>query len=732
MGTPLQVLIVEDVEDDALLVVRELERGDYDITFQRVDTRETMTSALEEHEWDVVIADYSMPYFNAPDALALLKKHARDVPFIVVSGSIGEDVAVGMMKAGAHDYLLKGNLKRLVPAVDRELREVAKRRKGQKAEEEAMRERNRAQTYLDIADVILVAVGADEIVSMINRRGSEILGCDVGEIVGKNWFDIFLPDEKRDEVRAIFRGLMAGETAPLKHIGYPVLTADGVQRMISWHNTLLRDEGGKVSGALSSGLDITEQNQAKEALEASEVRYRQIVENANEAIIVVQDGIFKFFNPKVTELIGFSEEELAAKPFSELIHPDDRDMVVERHVRRLQGETPPNVYDFRVVDERGHIRWVQINAVSINWEGKPATLNFIVDVTQRKRAEAALRDSEEFSSSLLANCPTPMLVINPDTSLKYANPALEALTGFTSERLIGTVAPYPWWIDQMLPKYFADLREAMTSGVEKLEQVYCKRDGERFWVEVTCMPVRANGELKYCLAAWVDVTERMMAEAQIRQSEAKFRNIINRSADAIVVVSKDAKVQFANPAAELLFGRRANELMGQHFGLPMVAGGKSEIDIVRRQGGQSTAEMRVVQMEWEGQNAYLALLRDITQRKELDRMKTEFILNVSHELRTPLTIIRETVAQLLDGLLGETTEEQQAMFRPCMADIDRLARIINSLLDISRIEARKLALRREKVDIVQIARDVASSFSPGAKEKGLELRVNQPDQVIDV
>ena len=142
MTTPLRVLIVEDSEDDASLLLRALRRGGYEPICRQVDTREAMASALEEQEWEIVIADYSMPSFSGLAALSLLRAKGLDLPFIVVSGAIGEELAVEAMKAGAHDYVMKGNLHRLIPAIERELREAAMRREHRLAEE-ARRESDR-------------------------------------------------------------------------------------------------------------------------------------------------------------------------------------------------------------------------------------------------------------------------------------------------------------------------------------------------------------------------------------------------------------------------------------------------------------------------------------------------------------------------------------------------------------------------------------------------------------
>src|SRR5258706_3402158 len=126
-GHPLKVLIVEDREDDALLNVRELNRAGYASTWTRVETRADLMTALDQGPWDLILSDYSMPEFSAPEAFTLVKERGLDVPFIIVSGTVGEDVAVEAMRAGVHDYVLKGALARLVPAVERELREAARR-----------------------------------------------------------------------------------------------------------------------------------------------------------------------------------------------------------------------------------------------------------------------------------------------------------------------------------------------------------------------------------------------------------------------------------------------------------------------------------------------------------------------------------------------------------------------------------------------------------------------------
>jgi PAS domain S-box-containing protein len=141
--------------------------------------------------------------------------------------------------------------------------------------------------------------------------------------------------------------------------------------------------------------ELAERKRVQEALRTSEEEYRQVVENANEAIVVAQDGTLKFFNPKAVEIAGFSPEELSSMSFADLIHPDDREMAVGRHVKMVRGEQLPGVYTFRMVDKQGDVKWLEVNAVVMDWEGRPATLNFLSDVTERIQAEEALKQYSE-------------------------------------------------------------------------------------------------------------------------------------------------------------------------------------------------------------------------------------------------------------------------------------------------------------------------------------------------
>ncbi|MDA8084677.1 MAG: GAF domain-containing protein [Nitrospiraceae bacterium] len=180
---PLRVLIVEDSEDDALLLLRELRRGGYDPVYERVDAAGAMKAAFLHGQWDIVISDYMMPGFRGLAALEVMKKAGLDLPFIIVSGNIGEDIAVAAMRAGAHDYIIKGNLTRLVPAIERELREAGVRRERREAEAALRDSEIRYRSLFEnSADAVIMATGDGKILS-VNRAACDALQMTEEEII---------------------------------------------------------------------------------------------------------------------------------------------------------------------------------------------------------------------------------------------------------------------------------------------------------------------------------------------------------------------------------------------------------------------------------------------------------------------------------------------------------------------------------------------------------------------
>lgn len=257
----LRVLIVEDFEDDALLMVRELARNGYHVDFLRVDSPESMAAALRSRSWDIVLSDHSMPRFNAPAALAVLKECGLDLPFIIVSGSIGEDQAVAVMKAGASDYLRKDNLVRLVPVVEREIREADIRKARSTAEQALRKSEALYRTLVNTSPDAILVTDLETRIRMVNPRAMKILGWEASEdLLGRKWLEIF-PPAQAPLIRQAVAAARKNGRLEISELGIP--HPSGSTLLAELSGALLADGEGKPDAILFVLHDITARRNAE-------------------------------------------------------------------------------------------------------------------------------------------------------------------------------------------------------------------------------------------------------------------------------------------------------------------------------------------------------------------------------------------------------------------------------------------------------------------------------------
>ena len=298
---PLRILIVEDSEDDTQLLLHELRRGGYDPMHERVDSAAAMEQALAGQQWDMVIADYSIPNFNSMAALALLKERGLDLPFIIVSGAITEETAVATMKAGAHDYLLKGNLKRLIPAIERELREAKSRRERRRAEEALRESEKRLQAILDNSPALIFLKNTEGRYLYVNPQFANLTPLTREQILGKTDDEIFLPAHAAAFRANDLKVLQAGVALEFEEVADQ---QDGPHTSIV-SKFPLRNAEGKVYAICGIATDITE----RKSLEA-QLRQSQKM----EAVGQLAGGIAHDFNNLLTVINGYSELMLLSLP----------------------------------------------------------------------------------------------------------------------------------------------------------------------------------------------------------------------------------------------------------------------------------------------------------------------------------------------------------------------------------------------------------------------------------
>ncbi len=266
MSGKIRLLLVEDSETDAELLLHQLEKGGFTVSHKRVQTAEDMKRALRQDKWDIVISDFVMPEFDGLSAWKTMRKSGLDLPFIIVSGKIGEDAAVDAMRSGVHDYIMKSNMKRLIPAVQRELADAEIRRKHNAAEEERRR---------------------------------------------------------------------------------------------------------------------------------LEAQYRLVVENATEGIAVIQDEKFVFINPIIARILDKPPKEVLGSRVDSYVYEEDKDRIMKLHrFRTKSGRDNIGPENFRIWSGEKTIKWIEVRAVSIIWEGKSASLNFMTDITERKATENLLLETK--------------------------------------------------------------------------------------------------------------------------------------------------------------------------------------------------------------------------------------------------------------------------------------------------------------------------------------------------
>lgn len=277
MSTELRVLIVEDSEQDTALLLRELRKGGYTPLYERVDTPYAMRAALEEQKWDVVICDFVMPQFSGLEALRVLQETSQDIPFIVVSGQIGEDTAVEAMRSGAHDYIMKENLKRLVPAIQRELVETDDRRQRRIAEEELMRTAERLTLVTDaIQDVFWISTpGVTEMV-YVSPAYEKIWGRSRESLYRE---PSSLLETVHSEDRDIFLSALKDHAeGKLLEYEYRIIRPDGSIRWVRDRSFPVYDRAGQFTMMTGIVTDITEEKHTRDNLEY----YVSHVTNAQE------------------------------------------------------------------------------------------------------------------------------------------------------------------------------------------------------------------------------------------------------------------------------------------------------------------------------------------------------------------------------------------------------------------------------------------------------------------
>ncbi|MBL8513866.1 MAG: PAS domain S-box protein, partial [Betaproteobacteria bacterium] len=279
------------------------------------------------------------------------------------------------------------------------------------------------QLFESAHDPVIMIDGAGHVTAW-NPAATELFGWDAGETMGKALSQFIIPKVHRAAHEAGMRRALSGGTPRIlnRRIEVNALTRTGKEVPIELAVWPIDTPQGKGFGAILRDISMRRVREA--ALRTSEQRLRHVIENVSEGILVVQDGHIVFANPRTLELVGRSLEELKQKPFTDAIHPSDRALVADHHRRRLAGETVEPRYEFRVVNGKGESVWVALSAVMIDWDGHPATLSFISNVSERKRLQDSLAQTLFERETILQNSIVGIAFLDAAGRVKWANRVL--------------------------------------------------------------------------------------------------------------------------------------------------------------------------------------------------------------------------------------------------------------------------------------------------------------------
>lgn len=397
MGKPLRVLLIEDSENDAELLLLELRRSGYEVESERVETRADMQAMLSEKEWEVILSDYTLPQFSAPQALEVLKTSGLDIPFIILSGTIGEETAVAALKAGANDFLIKGKYARLGPVIERELREAESRRDRKRAEEQI---RYHARLLRHINDAV-IATDDQLRITAWNRAAERIYGWTAAEVMGRRVDEILksgLTQEQQVEAQELLKekSSFRSERIHSKKNGQPVYVDE---------NTIaLTDQRGKITGYVSVNRDITERRRAEESLRENErllSESQRIGHVGSWSYNLVANSLH--YSDEMYRLFDVSPREFphTSEAFLNLIYPLDHPAAVQWMVDIRMGRQPKEL-DFRIFRKNGELRYLQCRgALTLDSTGKPVLfIGMAQDITERKLAEIQIQQQIERLNAL--------------------------------------------------------------------------------------------------------------------------------------------------------------------------------------------------------------------------------------------------------------------------------------------------------------------------------------------
>ncbi|TFH64210.1 MAG: PAS domain S-box protein, partial [Candidatus Zixiibacteriota bacterium] len=383
----------------------------------------------------------------------------------------------------------------------------------------------------------------------VNQAWLSTLGYSAGEVIGRSFGD-FMSSTHAEKFAAAFPNFLA--VGQVSGIEFDLMRKDGSIVTTSLNGKVVRDENANFLRTQCLFVDITARRQSERALKASEEKYRLLVENANEAIFVAQDGVIKFCNKRMCEILGYSSERIMSELFANYMYANDREAALERHHRRLAGENISSIHDYRVITADGSIKWMEINGILIEWEGRPATLNFANDITERKRAELTLANERRRLADIIRGTNVGTWEFDMNTGLSVISDRWAEILGYTPEEL--SPITMQKWNELTHPDDLQVSNEALKQHFEGERDYYeCEirmrhKNGDWVWILDRGRVHTWSDDGKPLLMSGThqDITMRKGAEEALHQRESYLSAIIENQPGLMWLKDTDGKFLSVN------------------------------------------------------------------------------------------------------------------------------------------------------------------------------------------
>ncbi|WP_324719379.1 PAS domain S-box protein [Salinimicrobium sp. HB62] len=496
----LRVLILEDSYLDLELLTEYLKDAGYQLQVTHVEVEPAFREALTSKEFDIILSDYRLPGFDAFGALEISLELCPELPFICISGSIGEETAIELLKKGAVDYVLKDRLGRLPFAVKRALQEVEEKAKRIKAHEDLKESEKRFRQVAETAQEWIWEIDADGLYTYSSPVVESILGYRVDEVVGKKYFYDLYPAERREDLKRSFFSLISKKLS-FNNVVNEHLHKNGQVVYLSSSGSPVFNKDGKLTGYRGADEDITERKRAEELLKLSEKKFRQIFHNHSAVKFIVDPGTKEIVeaNKAAAAFYGWSLETLQSMSIDQLavVEPEDD------HLPELPQSK--NSYERKHRKADGSLVDVKIFSSNIDLEGQELVHYVIHDISERKRAEAKLK----LLNRAVEASSVSVIITDPKGDINYVNPYFTRTTGYSWEESVGK-NPRFLSSGHHSKAFYANIWNTIKSGKDWTGEFQNrKKNGEIFWEYTVISPILNNrGKVTNFVAIKEDITER--------------------------------------------------------------------------------------------------------------------------------------------------------------------------------------------------------------------------------